>query len=810
MIKVGMYINDRYEIIDKVGSGGMADVYKAKCHRLNRYVAIKVLKAEYSSDKNFVSKFRNEAQSAAGLSHPNIVNVYDVGEDNGLYYIVMELVEGITLKRFIERKGHLEIKEAVGISIQIAQGMEAAHANHIIHRDIKPQNIIISREGKVKVTDFGIAKAATSNTVTQNAIGSVHYLSPEQARGGYSDERSDIYSLGVTLYEMLTGRVPFAGDNTVSVALLHIQGEATPVRELNPSVSVSLDKIVQKCMQKKQERRYQSASELIQDLKSSINDPNGDFVHIASGVVTESPTRKMTDRQMKEIETAARTQSTIYSKTEQSKPKKIREEDDELDSMDSRIEKALTIGSIVAVIIVGIAVLYVIANFFHLFDFLDPEKKGTLIPTSPPQMTSTPTPTISPTPTPELVDMPYVIGLTAEDAVMSLDTISTKFTVIYEEDYSEEHEAGKIMKQYPNSGASISKTMTITLTVSSGPEPVKLPNVYNLSLSEAKETLSSKGWNTTVVEYQSSSIVAAGCVISTLPERFEIVEQGSRIVLYVSTGAEKKSVPNLLGKTVDEAKLALTEAGLTAGTVESAYSDTIAAGLVCSQSTVAEAQLDVGAVVNIYVSMGPNPNPSPTPSPSPSPAPTDSPNPEDGEGGEGEETGDTPVVNPEDGEGEGSGDTPVVNPEGGEGEGSGDTPVVNPEGGEGADGDGEEGGNDAPVVNPDDEEEPQEPTPTPTPVGELKYRGTVAITEFPFSDSAQVVDVTLELVQGDVMIPIYDEFGITEDDFMMDLASFSFALDDKRLSAGEANVYMYIDLIPSETVYTVTLEEFYE
>jgi len=765
MIKVGMYINDRYEIIDKVGSGGMADVYKAKCHRLNRYVAIKVLKAEYSSDKNFVSKFRNEAQSAAGLSHPNIVNVYDVGEDNGLYYIVMELVEGITLKRFIERKGHLEIKEAVGISIQIAQGMEAAHANHIIHRDIKPQNIIISREGKVKVTDFGIAKAATSNTVTQNAIGSVHYLSPEQARGGYSDERSDIYSLGVTLYEMLTGCVPFAGDNTVSVALLHIQGEATPVRELNPSVSVSLDKIVQKCMQKKQERRYQSASELIQDLKSSINDPNGDFVHIASGVVTESPTRKMTDRQMKEIETAARTQSTIYSKTEQSKPKKIREEDDDLDSMDSRVEKALTIGSIVAVIIAGIAVLYVIANFFHLFDFLDPEKNNTLIPTSPPQMTSTPTPTISPTPTPELVQMPYVIGLTAEDAVTSLDTISTKFTIIYEEDYSEEYEAGKIMKQYPNSSASISKTMTITLTVSSGPEPVKLPNVYNLSLSEAKETLSSKGWNTTVIEYQSSSMVAAGCVISTLPERFEIVEQGSRIVLYVSTGSEKKSVPSLLGKTVDEAKAALAEAGLTVGTVENAYSDTIAAGLVCSQSTAAEAMLDVGAVVNIYVSMGPNPNPTPTPSPTPTP--TDEPL-----------EGDVPVVNPDDGTGTGS--------EGTEG----------PDDGTGT---GSEGETDEP-----------EATPTPVPEGELKYRGTVDITEFPFSDADQMVDITLELVQGDVMITIYDEFGITEDDFMMDLASFQFALDDKRLSAGEANVYMYVDLVPSETVYTVTLEAFYE
>ena len=198
MINPGMMISDRYEIIDRVGSGGMADVYKAKCHRLNRYVAIKVLKQEYSSDAKFVAKFRAEAQSVAGLSHPNIVNVYDVGEDNGLHYIVMELVEGITLKKFIEKKGKLDVKEAVGIGIQIAQGMEAAHNNHIIHRDIKPQNIIISKEGKVKVTDFGIAKAATSNTITSNAMGSVHYISPEQARGGYSDEKSDIYSVSYT------------------------------------------------------------------------------------------------------------------------------------------------------------------------------------------------------------------------------------------------------------------------------------------------------------------------------------------------------------------------------------------------------------------------------------------------------------------------------------------------------------------------------------------------------------------------------------------------------------------------------------
>ena len=237
MLNKGKLIGGRYEIISLVGSGGMADVYNAVDNRLSRQVAIKVLKEEYSSDKNFVMKFRAEAQSAAGLSHPNIVNVYDVGEDEGLHYIVMELVEGITLKKFIERKGKLELKEAVGIAIQIAQGMEAAHANHIIHRDIKPQNIIISKEGKVKVTDFGIAKAATSNTIAAGqAVGSVHYISPEQARGGYSDEKSDIYSLGVTLYEMISGKMPFAADNTVSVALLHINEEAVPLRELDPEI----------------------------------------------------------------------------------------------------------------------------------------------------------------------------------------------------------------------------------------------------------------------------------------------------------------------------------------------------------------------------------------------------------------------------------------------------------------------------------------------------------------------------------------------------------------------------------------------
>jgi serine/threonine-protein kinase len=223
MIKIGMIIGDRYEVLEKIGTGGMSDVYKAKDHKLNRLVAVKILKQEFSENENFVSKFRVEAQSTAGLMHPNIVNVYDVGDEDGVNYIVMELVDGITLKKYIEKKARLSVKEAVSIAIQVAMGLEAAHNNNIIHRDIKPQNIMISKDGKVKVTDFGIAKAATSNTITSNVMGSVHYTSPEQARGGYSDAKSDIYSLGITLFEMLTGRVPFNGDTTVVIAIKHIQ-----------------------------------------------------------------------------------------------------------------------------------------------------------------------------------------------------------------------------------------------------------------------------------------------------------------------------------------------------------------------------------------------------------------------------------------------------------------------------------------------------------------------------------------------------------------------------------------------------------
>lgn len=274
MIKLGMLVGNRYEVLEKIGTGGMSDVYKAKDQKLNRFVAVKVLKQEFSENRNFVSKFRVEAQAAAGLMHPNIVNVYDVGEEEGIHYIVMELVEGITLKKYIEKKVRLTTKEAISIAIQVAMGIEAAHNNHIIHRDIKPQNIIISKEGKVKVTDFGIAKAASSNTITSNVMGSVHYTSPEQARGGFSDEKSDIYSLGVTIFEMLTGRVPFNGDTTVAIAIKHIQNPMPSMREFVPEIPQSVENIVMKCTQKSPDRRYQSMAEMIADLKHSLINPD--------------------------------------------------------------------------------------------------------------------------------------------------------------------------------------------------------------------------------------------------------------------------------------------------------------------------------------------------------------------------------------------------------------------------------------------------------------------------------------------------------------------------------------------------------
>ena len=301
MLKEGMFIQERYEILDKIGSGGMADVYKAKDHKLNRFVAVKVLKPEFREDTAFISKFQVEAQSAAGLAHPNIVNVYDVGDEDGIYYIVMELVEGITLKDYISKKGKLAVREATSIAIQVSMGLEAAHNNSIVHRDVKPQNIIISTDGKVKVTDFGIARAASANTISSTVMGSVHYTSPEQARGGYSDYKSDIYSLGITMYEMLTGHVPFDGDTTVAIAIKHLQEEMRSPREYVPELPKSIVQIIYKCTQKSPDRRYNDMAELIRDLKESLVNPEGDFVVIAP-VDTMAKTRTITKEELEQIQ----------------------------------------------------------------------------------------------------------------------------------------------------------------------------------------------------------------------------------------------------------------------------------------------------------------------------------------------------------------------------------------------------------------------------------------------------------------------------------------------------------------------------
>lgn len=618
MLKPGMYISDRYEIIDKVGSGGMADVYKAKCHRLNRYVAIKVLKPEFSDDTNFVKKFRGEAQSAAGLSHPNIVNVYDVGEDNGLYYIVMELVEGITLKHFIERKGKLEVKEAVGIAIQIAMGMEAAHTNHIIHRDIKPQNIIISKEGKVKVTDFGIAKATNSNTITSNAMGSVHYLSPEQARGGYSDEKSDIYSLGITMYEMLSGQVPFAGDNTVSVALLHIQGEAIPLREVDPSIPPSVEKIVQKCMQKKPERRYLTASELIADLKRSISNPNGDFVVLAAGAASDSPTITITEDEVSHIKNASRNTGSFEAVRGNTNPdlrntgalqsKNKLDDEEDIDQVDPRVEKIIIIGSSVAGIILVALIIFFVVNIFHLFP--GNGNNGN----TPGQGEVTVTPTLTPTEEAvQTVIMPSVKGYSLADAQKMLREKSEDLQIITDEKTSDTVEKGMVMEQYPAQNAEIDSDGEVKLVISLGPETFELQDLSNYTEEQAITKLEDEELKYKH-DYGYSDDIAEGKVISTVPVKGSSVKKGDTITIIISNGPEITNVvvPDVRTLSQADATTKLKEQGLEVGKITQGYSDTYANGKVMNQSKAGGSETTKGTAIDLVISQGPQGNDEPS------------------------------------------------------------------------------------------------------------------------------------------------------------------------------------------------------
>ncbi|MBQ6806016.1 MAG: Stk1 family PASTA domain-containing Ser/Thr kinase [Lachnospiraceae bacterium] len=614
MIKIGMIIGDRYEILEKIGTGGMSDVYKAKDHKLNRFVAVKVLKQEFAENANFVSKFRIEAQAAAGLMHPNIVNVYDVGEEGGIHYIVMELVEGITLKKYIEKKARLSVKEAISIAIQVSMGIEAAHNNHIIHRDIKPQNIIISKEGKVKVTDFGIAKAATSNTITSNVMGSVHYTSPEQARGGYSDEKSDIYSLGITMFEMLTGRVPFNGETTVAIAIKHIQEELPSPRDYVPEIPYSVEQIVFKCCQKSPDRRYQSMGELIIDLKQSLMNPDEDFVKVVDPD-EEASTRMITDKDMAQIKkqsdrrdsmdeamrlnrNAEYSREEYYEEDDDEEEDAYYEEEDDDDDYDPKMEKITTALAIVAALLIGGIIIFLVGRAFGMFQFGDETTNQEQVPTKLEQQTEQTEQT-------EQVAMIAVEGKTLDDAKKALIEIGLTPEIQYE--VTDAYEEGIVMKASVAEGEMVSLNTNVILTVAEGSDGVVVPTVTGKSKSEATALLEKAGFVVNVTESYDSA-VQNGYVISQSPEAETTAPAGSSITIRVSQGAEdtKVRVPNVVGLAEEDAIVSLTESGLTAGSITQVHhEDATLTDKVCYQSYSVGSYVEKGTLIDLKVSVGP-------------------------------------------------------------------------------------------------------------------------------------------------------------------------------------------------------------
>ena len=619
MVKIGMIVGDRYEILERIGTGGMSDVYKAKDHKLNRMVAVKVLKQEFSENANFVSKFRVEAQAAAGLAHPNIVNVYDVGEENGVYYIVMELVEGITLKKYIEKKARLSVKEAVSIAIQVSMGIEAAHNNHIIHRDIKPQNIIISKEGKVKVTDFGIAKAATSNTITSNVMGSVHYTSPEQARGGYSDEKSDVYSLGITMFEMLTGRVPFNGETTVAIAIKHIQEEMPSPRDYVSEIPVSVEQIVFKCCQKSPDRRYQSMGELITDLKRSLMTPDEDFVKmvdpdedgstkmISSGerqkikkqsVNRDGMEEAMHLRREADVKKSVKKKRYVpeYEEEEEEELDEIEyeyeeEEDEEEEDYDPKMERITTILAVVAAVLIGCIVLFLVGRAFGIFDTgLFGQKEEETQEEEEPK---------------EKVQMIEVVGKGEDEVKVDLLKLGLTPEIEYKE--SAEYEQGIVMDCSVGAGEMIEEGSNVVLTVSAGSEGVEVPDVVGISEAEAVATLGKGGFPVNKTEGHDAYI-KEGNVITQSPEAGSKVTAGTAVTIRISQGPEvsKVQVPDTIGRDESEGMAILVEAGLQMGKVtEVHHSDPAMAGLICYQSYSVGDYVEAGTVVDVSISIGP-------------------------------------------------------------------------------------------------------------------------------------------------------------------------------------------------------------
>ena len=627
MLNQGTYLQDRYEILGRIGSGGMSVVYKAKCHTLDRLVAIKVLKEEFASDENFVSKFKMEAQAAARLSHPNIVNVYDVVDEGNLHYIVMELIEGITLKSYIEKKGFLENKEAIGIAIQVAQGIAAAHEQHIIHRDIKPQNIIISRDGNVKVADFGIARAVSSQTMNATAVGSVHYISPEQARGGYCDERSDIYSFGITMYEMVTGRVPFEGDNTVAVALAHLETPITPPSQLNPVVSSGLEQIILKCTQKKPDRRYSSIGDVITDLRHVMVDPDYDIYGAVSQADEENDpyvTRPISREELSQIQERRRphTEDIVVKEPEYDPAVSIQTpetEENDGDGYDkeetqpqipvhkkrsdrkkekdvsTQFERIIMVMGIFAAVLVAVVVIFVFSRLTGLFWPKSGQDKETEVVTS-----ETATEGINVSLADNQTYMPNVLGLPKDMAEAKLKEYNLVMS-IETEDYSDNYKADQVMRQDVAEGEVVEKWSTVGVTISKGSDKVDLSSLglEQLSGEDAQKLLKDKELQVTLKE-EANDNIETGKVIRYSPQQ---AKAGDTIELVVSTGPKtaQGQVPKLIGRDEVTADALLKAAGLKTGTVTYDYDAGKPEGTVLSQSALPGTALEPSATVDYVV-----------------------------------------------------------------------------------------------------------------------------------------------------------------------------------------------------------------
>ena len=504
----GKLLGSRYEIIEKIGNGGMATVYKAKDLVLKRYVAVKILREEYTTDNEFIKRFNTEAESAASLTHPNIVSVYDVGKEGNLYYIVMELIKGKTLKEIIVEDGRMGWKWSVKIAKQIAQALETAHRNNIIHRDIKPHNIIITEDGTAKVTDFGIAKAVSNSTITAfgTTIGSVHYFSPEHARGGYTDAKSDLYSLGVVLYEMVTGRVPFDADTPVSVALKHMQEKPVPPIELNPAIPQSLNDLILKAMEKDPNMRYSTATEMIEDLDKILKNPEAEV-----GVVDKSQAR-------------ARRIQQEDNQTNQSKFAKFKKYLEE--------HKGVKIALIVAIFLIVF-----IASIGITLGVLNSGK-------------------------PKDILLPNFTNLTLDEAKAKAEEVKLNLNVS-EEKYDVQIEEGKIISQDPKyqPNFTVKERSTVNVVVSKGQEIVKVTKLVGKTKDEARKELKDLGLEMEIEEVNSDD-VEPGIVIEQDKQEGEEVLAGTKIKLKVSLGIEKVEVPDLAGLSEDEAKAKITEAKL--------------------------------------------------------------------------------------------------------------------------------------------------------------------------------------------------------------------------------------------------------